>query len=62
MTEPLAIVFQQRAIREVEDIDPWWRQNRPAAPDLFRAELELMLRGGTPTGRAQTNGGGIFRA
>lgn len=42
MTEPLAVVFQRRAIREAEAIDEWWRSNRPSAPDLFLSELEAM--------------------
>lgn len=27
------------AQRQAERIDRWWRQNRPAAPDLFAREL-----------------------
>ena len=43
MTKPLAVVFQRRAIREIEEVDEWWRANRPSAPDLFIIELERML-------------------
>jgi plasmid stabilization system protein ParE len=43
MNEPLAVVFQRRATREIEAIDRWWRENRSAAPDLFLHELEKML-------------------
>lgn len=43
MIEPLAIVFQSRATREIEAVDEWWRANRPSAPDLFVTELERML-------------------
>jgi plasmid stabilization system protein ParE len=43
MNEPLGIVFQRRATREVERIDEWWRANRRAAPDLFITELGRML-------------------
>jgi plasmid stabilization system protein ParE len=43
MTEPLTVVFQRRATREIEEIDEWWRANRPSAPDLFITELERML-------------------
>ena len=43
MNEPLVVVLQRRATREIEDIDAWWRQNRPASPDLFLAELESIL-------------------
>lgn len=43
MKRPLALVFQRRATREIEEIDEWWRSNRPSAPDLFLTELERML-------------------
>jgi plasmid stabilization system protein ParE len=43
MSEPLAVVLQRRAIREIEEIDSWWRRNRPASPDLFQRELETMM-------------------
>lgn len=43
MTEPLTVVFELRAAREIEDIDAWWRTNRPTAPLLFLTELERML-------------------
>jgi plasmid stabilization system protein ParE len=43
MNEPLAVVLQRRAIHEVGEIDAWWRENRPAARDLFLAELETIL-------------------
>ena len=43
MKQPLAVVFQHRATREVETIDAWWRANRLAAPDLFLLELERAL-------------------
>jgi plasmid stabilization system protein ParE len=43
MNEPLVVVLQRRATREIEEIDAWWRQNRPAAPNHFLAELESML-------------------
>jgi len=43
MKEPLALVLQRRATREIEEIDEWWRANRPSAPDLFLVELERML-------------------
>lgn len=43
MTEPLAVVLQHRAAREIEEVDGWWRQNRPFSPDLFLAELESTL-------------------
>jgi plasmid stabilization system protein ParE len=43
MTEPLAVVFQRRATREIQEIDAWWRKNRPSSPDLFVTELDHML-------------------
>jgi plasmid stabilization system protein ParE len=43
MTDPLTVVFQRRATREIEEIDAWWRLNRPSAADLFLTELERML-------------------
>lgn len=43
MKGPLAVVFQRRATSEIEEIEAWWRVNRPAAPDLFVVELERML-------------------
>lgn len=43
MTEPLTVVFELRAAREVEDIDAWWRANREAAPDVFMSELERIV-------------------
>jgi hypothetical protein len=39
MTTALDVVFQYRAARDVEEINTWWRVNRPAAPDLFLLEL-----------------------
>lgn len=43
MKEPLAVVFQRRATREIAEVDAWWRKNRPSSPDLFLMELERML-------------------
>jgi plasmid stabilization system protein ParE len=43
MKEPLAVVFQRRAARDLEEIDAWWKQNRPAAPDMFLLELQKTL-------------------
>ena len=33
-----------RARRQIHVIDDWWRQHRPAAPDLFASELETALQ------------------
>jgi plasmid stabilization system protein ParE len=43
MSEGLRVVLQRRAIREIQEIDDWWRHNRPAAPELFLTELEATL-------------------
>jgi plasmid stabilization system protein ParE len=37
--EPLAVVLEARAAREIAEIDAWWRENREAAPELFADEL-----------------------
>jgi len=43
MNEPLIVVFQRRAAREIEAVDEWWRANRTASPDLFVSELDAMI-------------------
>jgi plasmid stabilization system protein ParE len=43
MNEPLTVVFQRRAAREIEAVDEWWRANRMASPDLFVSELDAMV-------------------
>jgi plasmid stabilization system protein ParE len=43
MKEPLGVVFQRRAAREIEAVDEWWRAHRTAAPELFVSELDAML-------------------
>jgi plasmid stabilization system protein ParE len=43
MKAPLVVVFQRRATRDAEEIDAWWRENRPAAEGLFAHELDRML-------------------
>ena len=35
--------FSQAAFRHVDAADSWWRENRPAAPDLFLVELRRGL-------------------
>jgi plasmid stabilization system protein ParE len=37
------VELSDEARAEVARIDAWWRQNRPAAPDLFVDELEQAL-------------------
>lgn len=39
----LLVVFDRDAQAEASAIDLWWRENRPAAPNLFRDELERMI-------------------
>ncbi len=36
--------FSRTADAQVETIESWWRENRPAAPELFRIELEAAVR------------------
>ena len=35
-----SVLFSDQAYDQVDQIDAWWRTNRPAAPDLFWQELE----------------------
>lgn len=46
----MKVELSDEAQAEVERIDAWWRENRPAAPDLFSDELEraLAVLGDTP--------------
>ena len=36
----MSVLFTPRALAEAQAIDAWWRQNRPAAPELLQGELE----------------------
>ena len=36
--------FSRLADAQVETIESWWRENRPAAPEMFRRELEGAIR------------------
>jgi len=36
--------FSRTADAQVETIESWWRENRPAAPDMFSRELESAVR------------------
>ena len=36
----MKVEFSDEAQVQVQQIDAWWRQNRPFAPDLFTAELD----------------------
>ncbi len=35
--------FAPKALADVDRIDTWWQANRPAAPNLFSAELTSAL-------------------
>jgi len=37
------LVIAPRARLQIHAIDGWWRENRPAAPDLFNRELDAAL-------------------
>jgi plasmid stabilization system protein ParE len=39
----MTIRFARRALIEAEKIGAWWREHRPAASDLFEAELAAAL-------------------
>ena len=39
----ISIDVRSRAERQVDEADDWWRENRPAAPDLFRQEFEKAI-------------------
>jgi plasmid stabilization system protein ParE len=45
------VEVSDEAAAQARDIDAWWRENRPAAPELFTDELEWALRalGDTPS-------------
>jgi plasmid stabilization system protein ParE len=38
------VELSAEAQAQVDRIDAWWRENRPAAPSLFAEELEAALR------------------
>jgi plasmid stabilization system protein ParE len=40
LSQRLAVRVVLRAAREVDQASEWWRQNRPAAPDAIREEIE----------------------
>lgn len=39
----MRVELSAEARAEVERADAWWRENRPAAPDLFANELDQAL-------------------
>jgi plasmid stabilization system protein ParE len=45
------VELSDEALAQVNEIDEWWRLNRPKAPDLFTRELEQTLAAleSTPT-------------
>jgi plasmid stabilization system protein ParE len=40
MTGAYAVIVAPSARAHAQQIDEWWRENRPKAPDLFARELE----------------------
>jgi plasmid stabilization system protein ParE len=36
--------FSKTADAQVETIESWWHENRQAAPEMFRRELEAAVR------------------
>mgnify|MGYP003379340960 CR=1 FL=1 len=40
----MKIIFTPEADEHADLADQWWRENRPAAPTLFRRELQAALR------------------
>ena len=40
----MKVELSAEAQAQVDRIDAWWRENRPAAPNLFAEELEQALR------------------
>jgi hypothetical protein len=50
--------FTVRAHREARSHDRWWRENRPAAPQLFGEELRHAI----DEIRTAPNFGGVFKA
>lgn len=43
MSDALTIAFTPRATKQTRRALAWWRENRPAAPDLFEQELRNVL-------------------
>lgn len=35
----LPVLVAPSAAAQIEEVDAWWRENRPASPDLFEQEL-----------------------
>ncbi len=40
----MKVVVAKDARDQANDIDAWWRENRPEAPDMFQAELIAALQ------------------
>jgi plasmid stabilization system protein ParE len=38
----MSLRFTPQALADAKRIKTWWRQNRPAAPDAFDQELEVV--------------------
>jgi hypothetical protein len=39
----LRVVLAVQAVRDVAEVDRWWRENRLAAPDLFPEEFSAAV-------------------
>jgi hypothetical protein len=44
MRDPLPVDISSPAARHIRDLEGWWRQNRTAAPNAVREELQRILR------------------
>jgi hypothetical protein len=63
----MKVVLSKRADLQAERIDAWWREHRPAAPDLFERTLSelvtLLATSGVTLGRPRRarNGKLLYR-
>lgn len=55
------VELSPEALEQAYAIDDWWRRNRPAAPDLFVAELTVALERleGSPLSSARYDQAGM---
>lgn len=63
---PLVLRIARRAAREIEHAQLWWQENRPAASDAFRADLQgafswLLRQPGVGVRVGNTKLGGVRR-
>lgn len=61
----MKVAFTPEADRQATELDRWWREHRPAAPDLFARELaeglELLSRAPNAATSYTAQGGRTFR-